>query len=371
VIRVLHFADLVNHGDFIDTVVRYADPARFAMSLCVRTPRSNIQAPEWLLQGKAIVLGGTSRARVPQATLQLAGLLRKHRIDLLHTHHFDQALIGAMAVRLAGRTRLVIGRHYSDSLYRIPPGPKRNALLRLEHWANAGARAIVAPSLMIEELLLRQGVPGSRIFRVPYPVTPDRYCLPDDDELGRLRTAEGIEGFAIGTFARLHEEKGHRHLLEAAAALMDGLPKLHFYLVGDGPERVGLADQINRLGLTHRVRALGWRQDGLSLMAAMDAVVQPTLQEAFSSAMVEAMWLGKPLVMSDVSGARDLIEHRRTGWIVPPGDPVALAAAIRELAHDPDAARAVGRLASRHVRDHLRLERIIPMYERVYESASA
>ncbi|MCV5959949.1 glycosyltransferase, partial [Escherichia coli] len=85
------------------------------------------------------------------------------------------------------------------------------------------------------------------------------------------------------------------------------MPEILALLVGEGPERQNLERQIKELALEGNVILAGWRRDALTIMAAADAVVQSTLQEAFSQVMCEAMWMGKPLVMTDVSGAADVI----------------------------------------------------------------
>src|SRR5262249_19194528 len=145
-------------------------------------------------------------------------------------------------------------------------------------------------------------------------------------EIQRVRTELGLEGrFVLGNFARLHEEKGQRVLIEALASLRPRYPQLTLVVVGEGPERGALEAQVRDCGLDDRVRFLGWRHDAMMLMAAVDVVVQPTLQEAFSQVMAEALWMGKPLVITDVSGAPDIIRDGRNGLLVPRGNAPALA----------------------------------------------
>src|SRR6266853_691967 len=99
-IRVLHFARVINRHDFIDTVIRHADRERFSMLACTLWARSPIADPAY--------------------------------VDILHVHHYDEALIGWLASSLRPATRLVVGRHYSDSLYRVSEPVKRRLLFALE-----------------------------------------------------------------------------------------------------------------------------------------------------------------------------------------------------------------------------------------------
>jgi glycosyltransferase involved in cell wall biosynthesis len=104
----------------------------------------------------------------------------------------------------------------------------------------------------------------------------------------------------------------------------------------------------------------------MALMAAMDAVVQPTLQEAFSQVMAEALWMGKPLVITDVSGATDVIRDGENGLLVPKADPNALAGAVARLVADAPLRARLGAAGRAYVEGHLTIEKIIPMYEQVY-----
>src|SRR5829696_2026482 len=119
-IRVLEFADVINRSDFIDTIVQHADPAEFEMSVCVRTEDHNIARPEFSANTKYKLLPGNSRRDAVQTAWRLSKLLSEWHIDILHAHHFEQAIVGWMATRFHKRTKLVIGRHYSDSMYRQP-----------------------------------------------------------------------------------------------------------------------------------------------------------------------------------------------------------------------------------------------------------
>jgi glycosyltransferase involved in cell wall biosynthesis len=175
----------------------------------------------------------------------------------------------------------------------------------------------------------------------------------------------------IGNFGRLHEEKGQRFLIQAMTELRSYIPSILLLVVGEGPERNNLEQQIHAAGLQHHVTLLGWRRDAIRLMHAVDAVVQPTLQEAFSQVMAEALWLRKPLVITDVSGARDVITDGENGLLVPKQDASALATAVKLLANDTDLRRRLGEAGRAHVQQHLHIDKVISQYEQVYLRAMA
>jgi glycosyltransferase involved in cell wall biosynthesis len=371
-IRVLHFSDIINRHDFIDVIVRGANASEFLVGACVRTTESNIadhgyagsDIPFWNLKTP-------SRRSIILCVCRLAGILRSWAPDVLHTHHYEQAVIGWIATRICRRTRLVIGRHYSDALYRVPGRVHRTMLLQIEAIVNRSAARIIVPSQTVREILTeRQGVSADKIEVVPYAFDPSKYAIPPPAEIRRIREELGLEGrFVVGTFARLHPEKGHRFLLQSAAALRKKIPGILFLFFGDGPERLAIEREIQQCGLGDIVRLAGHRRDAMSIMAAVDIVVQPTLHEAFSQVMAEALWMGKPLIFTHVSGAEDILRDGENALLVPKADWKRLAAAIERLAVNLEERNRIASNGRGYVERNLGIERILPLYERCYREA--
>jgi glycosyltransferase involved in cell wall biosynthesis len=370
-IRVLQFADQVNRHDFIDNIIRYADPESFEMGVCVRTAESVIAAPAYPQGTPEWVIGAVSRWQLPLAVARLARIIRRWKPDIVHAHHYDEALIASIAIRMRRGTRLVLGRHYSNTVYRSTSGLKRRVYLAVENHVNRVAARIIAPSRFIREILVDwQRVPADKVDCIAYGFAAEKYAAVPAAEVAELRRALDLEGrFVLGNFARLHEEKGQRFLIDAIRMLHARHPNLALLIVGEGAERPRLETQIQSLGLADTVHLLGRRRDAMAVMAAVDAVVQPSLQEAFSQVMAEAMWMAKPLIMSDVSGAVDIIRHEHNGLLVPQGDAGALAAAIERLVDDPSFARRLGQEGKKYVEQHLAMPAIIGRYEEVYRKA--
>ena len=224
------------------------------------------------------------------------------------------------------------------------------------------------PSTFIYQLLSGQGVPRDKIDVIPYGFEPEKYVQPDPLEVARTKGELNLspEHVVFGTFGRLHEEKGHRHLLEAFAALRKRNSRVILLIVGEGPERNSIEHQVDQLDLRKCVFVLGWRRDAMTLMAAVDAIVQPTLQEAFSQVMAEAMWMGKPLLITDVSGATDIISSGVNGIIVPRGDSGALAIQMFKMAENRDLRSRLGRAGRAYIESNLLIGKIIGRFEEAY-----
>jgi glycosyltransferase involved in cell wall biosynthesis len=139
-------------------------------------------------------------------------------------------------------------------------------------------------------------------------------------------------------------------------------------LIGDGPQRAAVEQRIRALGLDDRVRVTGLLQDVRPCIAACDVMVIPSRKvETFSIAALESMALGKPMVMTDIGGARELVRPGEHGWLVPPGEVPALASALRRM-QDPQARRRMGEAAAQHVRRHFPQETMARAYERALRS---
>lgn len=367
-IRVLHFARVINRHDFIDTVVRHADAARFEMAACTLWARSNIADPEYAAAGiPHSVIRGDHRWQFPWTAATLARLAKAQGADILHVHHYDEALIGALATVLRPSVRLVVGRHYSDSLYRLGGAAKRRMLFALQRLAYLRARRVVVPSALIRDILLREGVPDSLITLIPYGFDPERYAPPPTDDLNAVRSELGLEGrFVVACFGRLEPQKGQQFLVDAALQLRQEVPSLLVLLVGEGPGRPALEARIREKGLQEHVRLTGWRRDVPRIMASADVVAQPTLQEAFSQVMAEALWMGRPLVITPVGGVADTIRSGENGIVVPFAESETLAMTIRELARNDSRRRSLGENGRAYAERVLDIRHVIPRHERVY-----
>jgi glycosyltransferase involved in cell wall biosynthesis len=163
-----------------------------------------------------------------------------------------------------------------------------------------------------------------------------------------------------------HWGKGHKELFTAMAQIRERHP-VHALIVGGG-RRAGEVRQLaESLGLAGEVHFLGQRQDVPDLLNAMDIFVLPSYSEGVSLALLEAMAAGKPVIATAVGGLPEVVEHEKTGLLIPPRDAGALAAALTRLLADPAWARQLAEHARRHVREHYSLDRLGREINEIYK----
>ena len=198
-------------------------------------------------------------------------------------------------------------------------------------------RRIIAVSGEVQARYIQDlNFPASKLTVVRNAIT-----LPPRGRTGnvalRAELVAGRPDYVILTPARLHPQKGHEYLLAAITQVPDAT----FVLAGDGPLRLELEARARELGIADRCLFLGERSDVQDLLAAADLFLLPSLFEGLPVSILEAMAAERPVVATAIGGTDEVVTSEQTGLLVPPRDPVAIAAAIRRLRAEPALARTL------------------------------
>lgn len=205
-------------------------------------------------------------------------------------------------------------------------------------------------------------LPAGKIEVIHNAVPTRPFARAADPELHATQGRGGPP--VVLTVARLDAQKGLPYLLEAATLV----PEAAFVIAGDGPERARLEALARDLGLGDRLVFLGRRGDIPALLASCDLFVLPSLYEGLPLAVLEAMAAGKPVVATAIGGTDEAVAHGETGWLVPPGDPAALAGAIRALLADPPLARRLAKAGNARLRREFSAETMVARVEALYDA---
>jgi glycosyltransferase involved in cell wall biosynthesis len=310
--------------------------------------------PVWPLTGRLV-----KRRVSPAYARGIRRLLRGGGFDLVHAHIFASAAAAAIAT-LGKGLPLVITEHTEASW-------QTWRTRWISRWAHRRARHTIAVSTPIERRLIeRDGVPSDLVTLIPNAVIP----APDETPDSASTLPDGWpEGPLIGVVARLQPEKGVANFLQAATRVSRIFPEAGFLVVGDGPLREELLSLVERLGISKRVRFLGYRTDSRALMGLMDVLVVPSLTEGSPLIVLEAMAAGIPVVASAVGGIPDQLRHGEEGILVPPDDPDALGEALGALLRDPAYARRLGETGRLRTENEFSHETLVRRIEVVYRAA--
>lgn len=308
-------------------------------------------------------VGAAGRATWPLAVYRLVRLLRRRDIQILHTHLFEPSLVGLVAGVTARVPLRVMTRHHSD--YHL----RRDARLPVEmdRLCTRMSHGVVAVSEHTRDVMVSsEGAPPEKVRVIANGLSPERVRPPPPDVLEPLRREMHPDGrLALLVPARLHPEKGHEHLFLALRILRDEGWKVRAFLAGSGAFREAYERRIRALDLVEEVWFLGHREDVVGLMAAADAVVVPSEAEAFGLVALEARAVGAPLIATTAGGLPEVVRDGVDGILVPPGDPVALASAIRKVLSEDELRARMGR-PDPTVADRFSFERMIREYEAFY-----
>jgi glycosyltransferase involved in cell wall biosynthesis len=183
----------------------------------------------------------------------------------------------------------------------------------------------------------------------------------------------GPPGARIGMVGNLDWRKNPRCLVEATPAIRAAIPNLTVFLVGAFPDAAAertIRERIHALGIDDVVRLTGFLPNPFPVVRALDVVVHPALRDPFPLALLESMALARPIVASAVGGIPEMLVDGESGWLVPPDDPAALAAAVTALLRDADARCRMGEAAHARLTGAFALDRFARTMFHAFETAA-
>lgn len=284
---------------------------------------------------------------------ELVRLLRRERPDILHANSSKAGVLGRVAAVIAGvPVRIFTVHGWAFSAH-------SGFASRLYRWADRLVRPLTTATICVADSELASGVGAgtcdparTEVIRNAVDVFGARRATLDG---GRPRIV------AVG---RLQRPKDFGTLLRAAQHLPAGSCELA--IVGDGPERPALEQELRDLALSDRVRLYGERSDVRDLLAHSDVFVLSSRSEGMPVSVLEAMAAGLPVVASRVGGVPELVVDGLTGILVTPGDQQELGEALRRLVEDSELRRRLGDAGRRRAEEQFDLESFWQAHLAVY-----
>jgi glycosyltransferase involved in cell wall biosynthesis len=316
-----------------------------------------------------VTLGMRPGRATPLDLLRLGQAIRRISPNVVQTWMYHADLLGGFAARLVGVPTVCWNiRHSNFDMSEDKWHTRQTA--RACAWVSRWLpKVIVCNSRNAAAIHQQLGYEATKFRIIPNGFDPHQY-RPDPEARASVREELGLKHDAIlvGLIARFNPQKNHLGFIEAASRLLDQAPDVHLVLVGKNIDEnnVVLRRWIHEKGKTERFHLLGLRPDIARLTAALDVAVSSSSHgEGFPNVVGEAMATGVPCVVTDVGDSSWIVGD--TGNVVPPGESVALCAALYNMVSKSREERVkIGEMARRRIIEHFSLEYVVGEYERLY-----
>jgi glycosyltransferase involved in cell wall biosynthesis len=290
---------------------------------------------------------------------KLRKMIHAEQISVIHAHEFAMNSYGSILSAIAGVPVIttVHGKNYYHEKWR-----RRFAYRLIARWSR-----MVAVSEDIRNFLITQvGIKQDHVLTIRNGIDVKAYAGRFGED--RAQTKERRE-YVIGSVGSLYPVKGHTYLLKAFAIVHKTQPDVICKIAGRGHLLAQLQAEVADLGIANQVEFLGLRDDIPQFLQGIDVFVLPSLSEGLPLSILEAMAAGKPVIATNVGGVSEVVQDRRTGFIVPPKDPEGLANRILQVMADQSMAEALGRAGREKVERDFSLNTMTKQYEALYEEA--
>jgi glycosyltransferase involved in cell wall biosynthesis len=285
-------------------------------------------------------------------------MLRRDRADIVHNYLLRANVVGTLAARAAGVPAVLCskrGFHWRSGWELV--GARLSN--RLAHRVTCNADAVK------EFVHENERCPKDKMVVIPSGVDTDRFePLPPGDYKARL----GLDPArpVVGIVTRMRVRKGVEEFLRAMAMVRERRPDAQVVIVGEVALDEDLQQLVDQTGLRDHLRLLGRRSDIPEVLSALDAFVLSSHDEGMSNAILEAMSMELPVVATDVGGTGEVVRPGATGLLVPPKEPVPLAAAIEEILNDPERGKRMGRLGREIVQERFSARAMVRQMQSLY-----
>lgn len=283
-----------------------------------------------------------------QETLKLLEFLKKIKPHIVHSHNFRANFIVAPIARCVGVPAVIETVHLTGFWRK---GLKCSYFLWDRLLSKITTRIIAVSHSIKKHLVEVKKINESKVVVIHNGRDLSRFKPYEQAEIDRLKEKLGIpkDKLIISVIGRLHEQKGHRYLIEAIPSVMSTQPSLHTFVVGDGPLETSLKQKTEELGISGSVTFTGFRENIQEWIGISDVIVLPSLYEGLPLTLIEAAATEKPVIATRVDGTPEIVVDGETGLLVPPRNPTGLAEAVIKILKDDNRRRLMGRQGRIHV----------------------
>ena len=376
--QVITRLDWSGAPDIVEIIYSYLDPSVYDITLIyglTRYPSEKTREFLKKFKGKIIFIPQLEREigliKDLQALIRLYFIFVREKFDVVHTHTAKAGFIGRIAAKLAG-TPLVLHTPHGHDFYGYFGTLGSRLIIMLERFAALFADRIIVLTNIEKADMMKHHICRASKVRVVHSGFDFSVFerLKVDTVKKRAELRLGPQDLVVGMIGRLESIKGFEYFIDSAAIISRQIPQSRFLIVGEGSLHDELAARVGDLNISEKVFFTGWREDVPEILSILDVLVLASLNEAVGRVLLEAGAVGKSAVATEVGGVPEIIKNNKTGILVPPRDPVAMAQAVIALLKDEAKRCEMGRCAKEWVRDNFNDRSMSEKLDEIYKEGT-
>jgi len=304
--------------------------------------------------------------------LQLSSLIKKERVDIVHSQGARADFFARIAAKLAGAPNVVSTVPMPVEGFDVHPIRKLIYIIFSRFSERFVDRFLVVSDALEKIMIEKHGIEPQKVVKIYNGIETDEYCISGEEiacrrSSFRKKSDLGENVPVIGVIGRLVWQKGFKYFIEAIPDVLKEFKDARFLLVGEGELEDELKVKSKKLKLEDKIIFVGFMDDIRDVLASIDILVIPSLQEGLPVVLLEAMAMKKPIVAANIEVIMEILENGVTGLLVPPRDSKALAEAIITMFTHKDESLQMGLTARKVVTERFGVDIMVQKTEEVYE----
>lgn len=301
------------------------------------------------------------------ALIKLYQQLRREPCQVLHTHSSKAGILGRLAAHLA-RTPVIIHTVHGWSFHDYMSPWLRQTYILLERWMARYSQALVAVSQKDIDKGLQAGIGRPEQYHLIRSAIPIEQFDASLFDRSKIRQALGIpeQAAVVGFVGRFSPQKNPLDWVRVAKQVSQNKNNVFFLMVGDGPMRTQVEEQLKRAGISDRTVLTGLRRDIPALLTCMDIFVHTSLWEGLPRAILQALCMGLPVLAYAADGVQEIIQNGESGYLFQPGEISEMAEVCVTLMDHPELSKALGQRGRERVIQEFDLKSMIAEISALY-----
>jgi len=295
-------------------------------------------------------------------------IIKKNKYDIVHTHSSKPGFLGRIAAVLAGVPIIIHTIHgfpFNDFMHPVV----RWFFIFIERFLSyLSDKLITVSRLNLQHALKLKLATSQKLINIYSGIDFSKFNKKIDVTKKRHDLNIPNNTKVVGLIGRLSYQKGPEYFIQAAQLILQKEDNVLFLLIGDGKLREKCVKLAARLGISSQIKILGFRDDIPELLQVLDIYVLSSRWEGLGRSLTEALYLAKPTVATSVDGVPELVQNKKTGILVPPANPQALAEGVLYLLNDLDKGKKMAHNAKKLVEENFSADKMVSEIDELYQT---